>query len=254
MNRRLLPLRNKFEVELLEAGKGPPLVYLHGIWDADEQAWLERLAAERRVLAPRLPGFGASTGERHLLDIHDLIYFGLDLLDALGFEGGPLVGHCLGGMLAAELAAVQPGRFIHLALMAPFGLWNPACPAPDFFSAAPDEVEGWLARGQAKPVLLTPNDEEQAIQAALARAKSMSAAARYLWPLPNHGLKKRAHRISAPTLVIWGERDGICPPQYAYDFQQLLRGARLEVLPELGHLPHVQQPDKIARLLGSFLA
>jgi len=256
----MLSLRGgMFEVEVLEEGDGPQLLYLHGIWDAGEQEFLERLAARHTVIAPRLPGFGASTGERQLMDIHDVIYYGLDLLDGLGFEDGPLIGHCLGGMLAAELAAVQPRRFGKLVLMAPFGLWNAAYPVPDFFSAAPDEVEGWLGRG-GSPHLASPSPtrtanvgEEEAIAEALTRAKSTAAAARFLWPLPNHGLAKRAHRISAPTLLVWGDSDGICPPQYGRDFQQLIAGAQLETLPGLGHLPHVQQPEKVGGLIEDFL-
>ncbi|HEX6512446.1 MAG TPA: alpha/beta hydrolase [Chloroflexota bacterium] len=239
------------QVEVLERGEGPPLLYLHGIWDAEHNLLLERLAAGRRVIAPRLPGFGGSTGEEHLASIHDAVYYFLDLLDAIGLEGGPLVGHCLGGMFAAELAAVQPQRFSRLALIAPFGLWNSAHPVPDFFAAAPEEVEAWAGAGMpAKPA---PEDEEAAMAAALAQAKAMSAAARFLWPLPNHGFKSRAHRVAVPSLLVWGSRDGICPPEYGREFQELIRGSRVEIVEDAGHLPHNEQPDRVAEVLTSFL-
>ncbi len=81
----------------------------------------------------------------------------------------------------------------------------------------------------------------------------MATTARYLWPIPNRGLNKRLHRASMPTLLVWGERDGICPPQYARDFQALLPDARLEIIPAAAHLPQVEQPARLAELVRSFL-
>src|SRR5690349_16854955 len=125
-----------FEVEVGELGSGPPLLYLHGIWDAHDERFLAELARTHCVVRPHLPGFGRSTGDQHLHDVHDAIYYLLDVLDALELRDLPLAGHCLGGMFAAELAAVQPRRFTRLALIAPFGLWDPAHPTLDFFAAS----------------------------------------------------------------------------------------------------------------------
>ncbi|HLY64387.1 MAG TPA: alpha/beta fold hydrolase, partial [Chloroflexota bacterium] len=217
MRQRTISLRGgMFDVDLLEEGAGPPLLYLHGIWDADHNLLLPELAKDHAILAPSLPGFGASTGESQLSDVHDAIYYFLDLLDALGFANAPLIGHCLGGMFAAELAAVQPERFSQLVLIAPFGLWSQAHPVPDFFSAAPGELEALLGPSSEREASSTPapETEDAKIEAAVRRAKAMSAAARFLWPLPNHGFKTRAHRVAAPTLLLWGAEDGICPPAY----------------------------------------
>ena len=81
MQSRQVALRDgTIEASLLEGGSGEPLLYLHGTWATDGGPFLERLAERRRVLAPRLPGFGESTGSEQLLDLHDLIYYELDLL------------------------------------------------------------------------------------------------------------------------------------------------------------------------------
>ncbi|MGH2520411.1 MAG: alpha/beta fold hydrolase, partial [Chloroflexota bacterium] len=183
----------KFEVDVLEEGSGAPLLYLHGIWDGPRNPLVAELASQHRVLAPWLPGFGTSTGEEQLRDIHDAIYYYLDVLDALNFQGGALVGHGLGGMFAAELAAVQPSRFASLTLIAPFGLWNPAQPIPDFFAMAPAEVAqatqgndtgAPLAVGGVAAPPETASDEER-VTFSVERARAMAAAARFLWPLPN---------------------------------------------------------------------
>jgi pimeloyl-ACP methyl ester carboxylesterase len=156
-----------FQTSLLEAGAGPPLLYLHGTWATDGGPFLERLADSGRVIAPRLPGFGDSTGSEHLLDLPDLIYYQLDLLDALELRGLPLIGHSLGGMVAAELAAVQPERFSHLVLLAPLGLWNAEYPVPDFFAFSPPDLAAALYADPESPVAQqaarVPLEEEERI-------------------------------------------------------------------------------------------
>ncbi len=253
MTRRTLPLRDgMFDVEVGELGDGPPLVYLHGIWDAGDDSFVAELAATFTVIRPYLPGFGASTVDERLHDVHDAIYYLLDVLDAIGVADAPLVGHCLGGMFAAELAAVQPRRFAKLVLIAPFGLWNAACPTLDFFAAAPDQLAAALYGEHGEPTAESvPASPEDRVQQAVAKAKAREVAARFLWPLPNHGLAKRAHRISMPTLIVWGSEDGICPPEYGADFQRLIAGAQLEMVTGAGHLPHCQQREQVAtRILG----
>lgn len=247
-----------FQASLLEGGAGPPLLYLHGTWGPDWGAFLERLAAGRRVIAPRLPGFGESTGSEHLLDLHDLIYYELDLLDALDLRGLPLIGHSLGGMIAAELAAVQPERFSHLVLLDPLGLWNSEYPVPDFFAMSPPDLAAALYADPSSPIAQQaariPVAEDERISYFLERAKGLATSAKYTWPIPNRGLAKRLHRVRLPTLLIWGARDGIVSPRYAGDFKQRVPQAHLEIVPGAAHLPLVEQPDRVAELVERFLA
>jgi pimeloyl-ACP methyl ester carboxylesterase len=86
------------------------------------------------------------------------------------------------------------------------------------------------------------------------RAKSMATAAKYLWPIPNRGLAKRTHRISAPTLIVWGAGDKIASPRYAEAFRERISGAQVEIVERAGHLPHEEQPEKVAELTLAFLA
>jgi pimeloyl-ACP methyl ester carboxylesterase len=88
----------------------------------------------------------------------------------------------------------------------------------------------------------------------LERAKSMATAAKYLWPLPNRGLNRRLHRVSAPTLVVWGEGDGVMSTAYGQAFVQQLADASLRVVAHAGHLPHEEQPEQVADLTLRFIA
>ena len=248
-----------FETEVFETGEGQPLLFLHGVGDVPQnEELLGRLGRQHRVIAPRTPGFGGSTGTEHLLDLHDLIYYELDLLDALGLRDLPVVGHSLGAMVAAELAAVQPKRFSALVLVAPLGRWNPAHPVADFFSMSPADLAAATYHDPASAVAQAagkaPEDHEAYIAFMLDRAKSLATAAKYLWPIPNRGLGKRLHRIAAPTLLIWGESDRIVPPGYAEDFQAGIRRTQVEIIRQAGHLPQVEQPDLLAEAILRFLA
>jgi pimeloyl-ACP methyl ester carboxylesterase len=260
MSERKVAVRGgMFMTEVIEAGSGPPLLFLHGVSGVQPgDPFVARLARDHRVIAPRLPGFGESSGTEHLLDLHDLIYYELDLLDTLGLRGLPIVGHSLGGMVAAELAAVQPDRFSALVLIAPFGLWNPAYPVADFFAMSPAQLAAATYHDPSAPAAQAaarpPDDNEAYIAFMLDRAKALATAAKYLWPIPNRGLVRRLHRVAAPTLLVWGESDRIVPPRYAEDFRAAIARAQVTIIPAAGHLPQVEQADQTADAVLNFIA
>ena len=246
-----------FEVEVCRAGAGNEVLWLHGEAGPSWNVFQDVLAEQRHVVAPSHPGYGGSTGGDKLDDIHDAIYFYLDLLDALDMHRLALVGHGLGGMFAAELAAVQPARFSHLVLIDPFGLWLPEVPTLDYFVLPPAELADALYRDRESPAAQAtaraPEGQDALIAFMLERAQSMAAAARYLWPIPDRGLHKRLHRVAAPTLIVWGQSDRVVPPAYGAEWQRRIPGSRLVIRQDSGHLPHVEQPEALGELIASFL-
>jgi pimeloyl-ACP methyl ester carboxylesterase len=268
MNERLVRVRNsEFQTDVLEGGSGDPLLFLHGVAGLEWTPFLERLSATHTVIAPRTPGFGESTGTEKLDDIHDLVFFYLDLLDELGLDRLPIVGHSIGGMFAAEVAATQPERFTHTVLASPFGLWDDADPVTDLFvisleelAAAmyadtdSDEAVAIATAPQARMTEVDPATKEgqATIRYLVERAKSMSTAAKYLWPIPNRGLSKRLHRVTQPSLVIWGENDGIIPPTYASKFAARMPNATAHVLPNAAHMVIEEQPGRVVELIDGF--
>lgn len=260
MQETTLHVRDKFDIQVKEQGSGEPVLFLHGAGGPMWDPLLEALSQNYRVLMPAHPGFGASTGNEELQDIHDLIYYYLDFLDAAKLDNVRLIGHSLGGMFAAELAAVQPQRINKLVLIAPVGLWNQEYPVLDIFGVMPQEMvaamfhdpKGVAAQGMGQmPDPATQN--EAFVEFMVGRAQSMAVTAKYLWPIPNKGLRRRVHRIKAPTLIVWGESDGLAPPQYGKDFQNLIAGSKLEMVKEAGHAPQLEQPQQVAELIGRFL-
>ncbi len=269
MKERSVSVRNgRFRVDVLEGGTGPKLLYLHGIGGLDQNPFLEHLSKSHSVVAPRTPGFGESTGSESIDDIHDLVVFYLDLLDELDLYGLPIVGHSLGGMFAAELAAAQPERFTHVALISPFGLWandDPiadlfAVPLPELASAmyADSESEAAVAIATAPQARMTevdPDTEEgqATIRFLVERAKSMSTAARYLWPIPNRGLSKRLHRVRQPATVIWGESDGVVPATYAQRFADSMPNAEVVRIAAAAHMVVDERPAEVAETIVHLL-
>jgi pimeloyl-ACP methyl ester carboxylesterase len=246
-----------YDVPVFEAGEGEPVLYLHGIWDQPPNAFIEELARRFRVIAPVHLGFESSASASDMVDILDAIYYHLDLCDALEVSRLPLVGHCLGGMFAAELAAVQPDRFTRLVLISPVGLWDEARPAMDVFAAVPSELAAALYGDPQSAAALeaarAPQNEDELVAHLLRRSKSLATATRYLWPIPDRGLRRRVHRITMPTLVVVGDRDAVCPVSYATEMARLC-GGRAEVIAGAGHLVHLESAGAVASLTAEHLA
>ena len=246
-----------FRAEVLRAGEGTPLVYLHGA--AGHKGWapfLDRLAEQFTVYAPYIPGYSNSTGLEHLEDVLDLTLYHLELMDALGLKSAHLAGHFLGGMIAAEMAALSPGYVDRLALIAPAGLWRDDAPVADFLAMNSAELQECLWAG-ASGGGATAEDIAAAERAmellSPERVQDLTAAGKFLWPIPDRGLKRRAYRIKAPTLVLWGQEDRLVPPVYADDFARLIPGSRVEVFPNAGHLIMLEQSDTLAGTIAEFL-
>src|SRR5690242_5364635 len=141
MKTRTVETRKGGRCRVLEAGSGMPLVFLHGAGGLlADNPFLDRLASRFHVFAPELPGYGESTGEELLEDMLDFTLHGWDVADALGLDRPKLVGHSMGGMIAAEMACVSPERPAKLALIAPAGLWIDAVPIPDLFATLPHHL------------------------------------------------------------------------------------------------------------------
>lgn len=248
-----------FEAEVHEFGDGggTPALFLHGETGLVAGPYLDAVAASRRVIAPRLPGYGDSTGLEHLDDIIDLVVHELDLLDALGLAQVDVIGHSLGGMVGAEIAAIAPHRVRRLVLASPLGLWRDDEPTFDFFAerAADIAAATWfdVESGAAKAATSMPAEHDAVVARVYETMQSLAAAAKFSWPIPDKGLRKRIHRITAPTLLLWGERDGIVPNVYAGEFQSLIAGSRMETIAASAHMPHVEQPEAWARAVTSFL-
>lgn len=241
-------------VHLLSAGSSEPVLYLHGAGTTN--VWLPfhaRLAARCHLLAPDLLGFGQSDRPDWLDDVQDYAVHYLDLLDALGLERVHLVGHSLGGWIAAELAAWASHRLKSLTLVDAAGLYLPGYEVPDLFTLSFEQTIRLLFEDPAvaERVLAIPQTPELAAQ----RLKGQVTLARVAWNpyLYSPKLMQRLHRIQTPTLILWGERDRLFPVAIGEAWATGIAGARLEVVPRCGHMVPVEQPALCAEIVADLV-
>ena len=239
-----------------EKGRGAAVGFLAGLGGTPRWTpFLDALAQHRRVVVPSLPGFPGATGHERLDDHLDWIAATLDLLHASGLDGADLVGASVGGMLAAEAAALSPASVARLVLVAPFGLFDAAEPTTDPFAVRAEDAAALLSahpeRVRARSV---PPDGADATEWAVVLSRANAAAACILWPLGERGLAKRLHRITAPTLLVWGDGDRVIPPSCARRFADGIAGAvEQQVIRGAGHLVDLDEPDALAVAVLRFL-
>jgi pimeloyl-ACP methyl ester carboxylesterase len=254
MARETFETVNGCKIRLMRAGKGAPLLYLHGALGVS--AWMpfmEKLAQRFDVIVPDHPGYGASDTPDWLDNVGDLAYFYLDVMQALGLSGVHLAGASLGGWVAAEIAVRNCHPLKSLTLTAPAGIHVKGLSKGDIFMWSREQLLRNLAHDPkvAEAMLAQPvSDQQQFID-----MKNRLATAKLGWQprLYNPHLAKWLHRISVPTLIVWGDGDKIVPPGYGPAFRDLIPGSRLEVFANCGHIPHTEYTDRWVATVTSFM-
>ena len=244
-------------LEVERRGKGPPLLLLYGEEALELDApFLDDLARDYEVIIPSPPGFGASTRPDWITCPDDIAYMVLALVDDLGLKNIPVVGCSLGGWIAAEMASKDDGFISRLVLVDAYGvkIGKPTDrDIADIWLLHPDEVmkRKWADPAKGKRDFPSMPEEKLAVI-----ARNSESFARFCWEpyMHNPKLKHRLHRIKTPTLLIWGEQDGIVTPQYAAAYRDLIPNARLAVIPQAGHWPHIEQPQAFMKELRGFLS
>jgi pimeloyl-ACP methyl ester carboxylesterase len=260
MKSKLLPLKHLgARVEVVEAGKGRDLLFLHGAGGhMVDDPLLAALATKYRVVAPLLPGYGRSGGEDGLRDMLDVTLHALDVLEALKLEKPIVVGHSMGGMIAAEMAAIAHTEITKLCLVAPAGLWLDDHPVVDIFSRLPYELPGLLFHdAEAGGKLLTAGggnmeDPEFLKQFLVMNARRMGMAGKLLFPIPDRGLAGRLHRVTAKTLIVWGKEDALVPPIYGDAFKKAISKSKLVKVGKAGHAVGQEKPEAVLKAIRDF--
>ncbi len=238
-----------------EAGAGPAVLYLHGKDFAAR--WLPfhvELTTTLRVLAPQHPGFGATPAPSWFRGFDDGVIVHRELLDHLGLDRVHVVGLDIGAWMAADLAVFHPERVASLTVVAPFGLRVPGSPIADFFGASGPRNAELLFGADPGPfaeLLPAPGD----IDAFVASYADASGAARLMWN-PRYDLKldHRLPRLHVPALVVAAGEDRLVPAAHAARLAELLPDARLETIDGAAHAVHLQQPERLAALIQTFIS
>ncbi len=243
-------------VRYFEGGKGQPLVFLHGAGGViREDPFLNKLAEKYHVYAPLLPGYGDSEECGEIRDMLDFTLHTADVVAALGLEDPILVGHSMGGMIAAEMAAVAPNDYSRLGLICPAGLWLDDHPIPDLFAMLPYEMPQYLFHDvEAGTKLMTAGvalDDPEWLKGFLVmNARQMGMAGKILFPIPERGLASRLYRVKAKTVLVWGDSDRLIPPAYAHAWKKAIAGAELVSIAEASHMVTMEKTDQVVAAIG----
>src|SRR5208282_4174764 len=203
------------------------------------------------------PGYAESTGNENIDDVIDAALFYHELMDELGIPTANIVGHSMGGMLAAEVAALDVHRARKLVLIAPAGFWIDETPIPDLFAAPLNAIAPMLFHDPKSPAaqMMTaiPTDFKALETMYVERVKRFATASKFLWPIPDRGLKKRADRSAAPTLLLWGGDDKVISPVYDREVTSRIRNSKLELLKNAGHMVMYEQQEALVSAIRNFL-
>ena len=260
----------------VKVGQGPALLLLHGL-GCDHTTWepvIDALARRYTVIAPDLLGHGVSDKPRADYSVGGYANGMRDLLTVLGIDKVTVVGHSFGGGVAMQFAYQFPERTERLILVASGGLGPEVTPAiraittPGFH-----QIMGFLTLpgirhlGKAGLLALSRTDlksardlDEVAEIYDSFRDPAARAAIRHVvsavvdWKGQIVTMSDRAYLTDAmPMAVIWGRDDRVIPVRHASNVAALAPHARVEVIPDAGHFPHKDHPQRFAKIVHEFI-
>jgi len=242
-------------IKLMRGGQGEPLLLLHGASGAG--AWLPFMASlsgKFDVIVPEHPGFGASDDPPLIRSVSDMAMFYLDFLETLELRDIHIVGHSLGGWIAAETLIRDQSRAKSLTLISAAGIRVEGIPSGDIFIWNREELLRNVFYNQAyADIALSLQLTEQQLDTML---KNRFTATKLGWQPRwfNPDLEKWLHRIALPALILWGDEDKIMPPEYAGLWRERLPDARLVMIEKCGHVPQIEKLSETIDPLRDFLA
>ncbi len=239
-------------VRIDERGSGRPILVLHGGGGPQSVSGFAAALAERAyVLSPIHPGFGGEPRPEWFNSIDDLALTYLELLERLDLHEVMVVGFSMGGWIASELAVRDTTRLGSIVLVDAVGIQVEGHEIADVFPLTPDELSALSYHNPAAfridPATLSPDQ-------VAARAGNFQALGVYGREpgMRDPKLRRRLGRVAIPALVVWGESDGVVDPDYGRAYAQSLPNARFKLIPGAGHLPQVEQPERLLKLVWEF--
>ena len=249
-------LINGLRVHYKIAGEGPAVLILHG-WGGSSDSWLEvqRILADKgyKVICPDLPGFGQSITPPRPWNVKDYSNFVLNFTKQLGIEDFFLLGHSFGGRISIRFSIDHSEKIKKLIFCDSTGIK----PKPGFKTRV---IFGLAKIGNA---LFTPK--------ILRRFKDAARNIFYLflrhkdYVKANGTMKETIKRvleedlltdlpkIKTKTLIVWGGADRMVPVKYAHIFNQEIKDSQLEILPKIGHSPHLEVPEVLSQKIKEFI-
>lgn len=241
-----------------DEGEGDPLLLLHGlfsshvIWEPIFEAW----SAYRRIIAPDLPGFGKSSGVSVPNDIAGFAATVALVLDRRDITHCDLLGYSMGGLVAQQLALDRPDLVRRLVLCStkpsaadgdrfePFKVTIARLKSLPLEETVEQNISSWFAR---------PVADARALCFRASEGVTSGTAVDALKAVDGWDIRNRLAEIRCPVLLVTGDRDRSVALETCLSHYRQLNDSAFCVVPECGHVPHLEQPDVFMRSISAFL-
>ena len=265
------------ELSYVDSGAGPVVLFIHGILGSQRQ-WshlVDRMDEDHRVLVPDLFGHGESAKPLGDYSLSSHAATMRDLLDHLGIERVTLVGHSLGGGIAMQFYYLFPERVARLVLVDSGGLGREvnlilrsatlpgAAQVLSILASAPVLSRAEALGRVASKVGWRPGADIGAIWRGFSSLgdresrRAFLATTRAVIDIGGQSISAHDHlegALPVPTLIVWGSKDRMIPVSHALSVQRALPDCHVELFEGAGHFPHLEDPDRFARVLREFIA
>ena len=250
-----LASNQQVEVTVDDFGSGSPYFLLHGGAGLPSVlSFGQRLASEgsAHVYVPTHPGFGGTLRPDWLYSIGMLAEVYVELIEQLDLRDVTVIGSSIGGWIAAEMAVIGSERISQFILMDAVGIVVEGQTITDIFQLTLDEL---AQRSYYSPAAfrIDPTTMTDAQKAGMAANRQALAVYGGQPSMGDPTLLKRLSRITTPTLVLWGDSDGIVSPDYGRAFATAIPNARFQLLANTGHMPQLETPDQVLAAVGAFV-
>lgn len=236
--------------EYLEAGQGPTVLLLHGLFGGPDNwaACVPLLAQDFHVLALRFP----LDGSVPITSLHPLTEFVREFLDYKGIEHAALCGNSLGGHVALDFCLKYPHRVTRLILAGSAGLYERHL--SDGSLPKPNKE---FIREQAQKIFFDrrhiSEDLIEHVYQQLQDRQYVRFLIRVAKVTRDYRMDDELAKVKVPTLLIWGAQDEVTPPSVAYQFQRSLPNAQLVFFDQCGHAPPIEHPERFSQTVREFL-
>jgi len=237
---------------LRQSGSGRPVLFLHGGGGpATIAAFAAGLSSFYHVMTPIHPGFDLTPRPAQIATVKDLASAYLLFIERAGLSNVLVIGSSIGGWIAAEMATANPAAVSGFILLDAVGIKVPGQEILDVFSIPPGDIANY---GFHAPDRFRINPADLSEQQKAVAQSNLAVVAIYSGPdnMQDATLHQRLAGAKAPVLVIWGESDRIAYPDYGRAYAKAFSNGRFELIGECGHLPQIEQPQRLLELVRGF--
>lgn len=237
------------------AGKGEKILILHG-WGGSSDSWekvIEILEKKANIICPDFPGFGKSQTPKKAWNLTDFTLWLKEFVEKLNLENFHLLGHSFGGRVAIKFSILFPEKIKSLILCASAGIkrkWGLRERITFCLALIGNAIFGLK-------ILRRFKDKARNIFYSLLRVRDYAKADAWqketMKEILEEDLFPELSKIKVKTLILWGEKDNICPLSDAKIFHEKIENSRLKILPKVHHSPHLEDPEALSRAIFEFL-